>query len=610
MVSRQSLFNLFAQVLGLSLFHCTSALPSFRNASVHSARNVTPDTERSIYYGVSSNTHLERSEKLKADGLRILSLRVSGSAPDEIYAAVWVRTRSNSSVPFEIITSANASAYDSWVSSLTAKGYVSTHVSASGSPSNAVFAGVMEKLPNTTVPSWVQQCELKDPWSYENATAGVPMTIKGVSMYGVPGNRRYCILGHERVGNAQQTVFYNTDTYMYNYEDLYATETQKRFWRPTFLDVSSDGVVTPIFEDSSVGTWVAHTGVSADQLAAEIDRQASEGRHLIHLQASKSGSSTTYAAIFAEQFVPLSRAWSASGDVTGFKNNEAAVEAMDTTMRSFMELSGIRQAQVAIALNGTVIAERAYTWAESDRAIVTPNDQFLLASVSKMFTHAATARLIDAGLLNLSTPVFPRMGLVPEDTRANEITVQHLINHEGGWDRNVSPLGDVGFIFATVARQKNSSTPATLLDVIKYVMTEPLDFAPGTSVAYSNFGTMVLSYLIANLTGMPYHKYLEENVLNGLKVDLFETAGSTHENDAIVQESKYTGLDPRHPNSDAKVPAVYGGDGSIKEETVGAFSMKASASSIARFIGANGKSTFLSLPALSTSSEQAANIFA
>jgi CubicO group peptidase (beta-lactamase class C family) len=547
--------------------------------------------------------HLERSEKLKADGLRIISLSVSGTAPSESYAAIWVRSSSKASVPFEIITSANSSTYEAWLQTWTAQGYVSTHVSASGDPSSAIFAGVMEQISTTTVPSWVQQCELTSPWGFDNATAYVPMTIKGMSMYGVPGNRRYCVLGHERIGNVQQTTFYNTETYMYNYAETYAAETQKRFWRPTFLDVSNDGIVSPIFMDTSVGSWTSFINLSAEDLAYKIDTQGKEGRQPIHLQGSGSGPSAKYAVIFAEHFDPLPRTWSASGAVTGFKDNSGVVDAMDRTMRSFMALSGIRQAQVAVASNGSVIAERAYTWAESDRAVVRSEDKFLLASVSKMFTHAATSRLVDAGMLNLSTTIFPLLGIKPVDERANSITVQHLIDHEGGWDRATSPLGDVGFIFTTVARARKSSEPATLLDVIEYVMATPLDFAPGTQYAYSNFGTMVLSYLVANLTGAPYHEYLVKNVLGGLEVELYETDGKEHLNDPIVQESKFTGLDPRNPLSDAKVPAVYGGDGSIKEETVGSFSMRASASTIAKFIGTNCKPVSSSARVLKTGTD-------
>jgi CubicO group peptidase (beta-lactamase class C family) len=590
MAASHSILGFLASALSFSLFSQTSGFPSSLHASALTARNAPGNTDHSIYYGVSSAIHVERSEKLKADGLRIISLSVSGTAPSESYAAVWVRSSSNANVPFEIITSANSSTYEAWIQSWIAQGYVSTHISASGDPSSAIFAGVMEQIPTTTVPSWVQQCELTSPWGYENVTAGVPMTIKGVSMYGVPGDRRYCVLGHERVGNAQQTTFYNTDTYMYNYAETYAAETQKRFWRPTFLDVSSDGIVSPVFDDTSVGSWTSFINLNADDLASKIDAEEKEGRRPIHLQGSGLGPSTKYAVIFAEHFTPLPRTWSASGAVTGFKNNSGALDAMDSTMRSFMALSGIRQAQVAVASNGTVIAERAYTWAESDRAVVTSEDKFLLASVSKMFTHAATSRLVDAGMLNLSTTVFPLLGIKPVDDRANNITVQNLVDHEGGWDRGTSPLGDVGFIFTTVARARNSTEPATLLDVIDYVMAAPLDFTPGTQYAYSNFGTMVLSYLVANLTGTPYHEYLVKNVLNGLEVELYETDGKKHLNDHIVQESKYTGLDPRNPLSDAKVPAVYGGDGSIKEETVGSFSMRASASSIAKFIGTNCKS--------------------
>lgn len=61
--------------------------------------------------------------------------------------------------------------------------------------------------------------------------------------------------------------------------------------------------------------------------------------------------------------------------------------------------------------------------------------------------------------------------------------------------------------------------------MIEYQVLQTLDFDPGTDYPYSNYGIMLLSYLVTNVTGMPYLEYLKEHVLDDLYVQLYETAG-------------------------------------------------------------------------------------
>ncbi|PVH96100.1 beta-lactamase/transpeptidase-like protein [Periconia macrospinosa] len=537
------------------------------------------DTGSVTYFGVSSAEHEEKATSLKANGFRPLSLSLYGSPSEAKYAAVWVQEEG---AAFETIHTADKPTFDSWVQTWKSKGYVSTHVSATGPVESAVYAGVMEAR---NISTWIQRCEMDSPYGLANSTGGVDLLIKAVSMYGTYANPRYCILGYENTENQQQTVFHQTVNLSNNFAQIFAAETLKRYWRPEFLNIFVDGTIAPIFTDTTVGKWAAEVDLNEAQLASRIKAQEANGLSPINISGGGNPSDIRYAVIFAERTSPLPRNWSASGAVTGFNDNAGVTDALDNVMQSFMQEHGVRQAQVAASINGTVIAERAYTWAEEDRAIVQPDDKFLLASLSKMFTHAATKQLINDGLLNLTTAIYPLLGIQPADKRANNITVLDLIYHTAGYDRLVTP--DLGFIFVQVARAKNSSAPATLRDVIDYVAARPLDFTPGTKTVYSNFGTMLLSYTITKLTGIPYHDFIKERVLNGLEAELYETDSAKHVNDAIVQETKFTGINALQPMSNAKVPSVYGGDGAIKEETVGAFALKASATTISRFIGHN-----------------------
>ncbi|KAL1596326.1 hypothetical protein SLS60_008971 [Paraconiothyrium brasiliense] len=562
----------------LPLISLASSLPSEERNDLSRRNN---GTNSGTYYGVTSAEHEERSKSLKAGGYRVRSLSVFGVPPDVKYAAIWFKAEGPE---FETIASADAVTFNSWYESWKNKGYVSTHVSATGPVESAVFAGVMEQADI----SERLKCGMDTPYAYANATMDLNILVKGVSVYGSPTNRRYCIVGHENIGNRKQSTYYQTDTVVFDYQKTYNAETQKRFWRPTYLDVTNDHLVSSLFEDTSVGMWESKVGLTESQLKAEVETQAKKGLSLVQLQGGGDGDDVVYTAIFAEHSTPLSQNWNANGKVIGFENNDAVTSALDSTMRNWMEWNGIRQAQVAIAREGTLLGERAFTLAESDRAIVQPTDKMLLGSVSKMFTHAATQRLIDDGLLNLTTTVYPLLGYKPSDERANNITVEHLVHHTAGYDRAVS--GDIGFMFREVARSKNSSSPQTLRDMIEYMVDRPLDFTPGDGgYAYSNFGTMLLSYVVTNLTGTPYVQFLKERVLtSGLEAELFATVADKHVNDPIVQETRYTNFSPLFPQEEVLVPNTAGGDGDIKEEAVGSFGLRASASTIARFIGKNG----------------------
>lgn len=562
----------------LPLVSLSSALPTEDTRGTLSRRN---DSNSGIYYGVTGAEHEKRSKALKAGGYRVLSLSVFGAPPNVKYAAVWTKT---AGAGFETIASADENTFNSWYESLKKKGYVSTHVSATGPADSAVFAGVMEEGNITEV----QKCGMDSPYAYLNATLGLNMLVKGFSVYGLPSNRRYCVLGHENVKNWHQNAYYQSDAAPVDYQKVYNAEIQKRFWRPTYLDVTNDHLVSPLFEDTSAGKWESKVALSASQLKAEISAQKKRGLSLVQLQGGGNGDDVKYTAIFTEKTTTLPKKWHANGKITGFEDNKAVAAALDQAMYTWMDANGIRQAQVAISRNSKIFGERAFTLAESDRPVVKPDDKFLLGSVSKMFTHAAIQRLIDDGRITLSTKVYPLLGFKPVDERANDITIDHLVQHMGGYDR--SKHGDVAFMFREVARSKNSSTPATIRDVIEYMVARPLDTAPGESYAYSNYGTMLLSYVVTNLTSTPYVEFLKKRVVeDGVQAELFATAAEKHVNDPVVQESRLTGLSPFFPQKEVLVPNTAGGEGDIKEEAVGAFALKASASSIAKFIGKNGK---------------------
>jgi len=236
-----------------------------------------------------------------------------------------------------------------------------------------------------------------------------------------------------------------------------------------------------------------------------------------------------------------------------------ALSGFDTQMKTFMQARGITGGQVAVTYKGRLVLARGYS--TSSTLTVQPTSLFRVASVSKSFTAAAIVKLVQDGKLSLSTPVGNIIDITPpagqtKDSRWSTITLWKLLQHLGGFDRDVS--GDPNFKDATIAKALGVPMELHSADVIKYMAGQKLDFAPGTKYAYSNFGYMLAGRVIEKASGLSYASYVQQKLLTPLKIKrmvqgytIAKHAGETS------YDSQYTGrtvLDM----SGATVAAPYG----------------------------------------------------
>ena len=114
-------------------------------------------------------------------------------------------------------------------------------------------------------------------------------------------------------------------------------------------------------------------------------------------------------------------------------------------MTQIMARHGIPGGSLAIAKDGKLVYAKGFGWADLKTGTpVKPQTTFGLASLSKPITALSTLLLVERGQLELGDPalfylrhISPPKG-VPIDPRLKNITIRHLLNHTGGWDRNVS----------------------------------------------------------------------------------------------------------------------------------------------------------------------------
>jgi N-acyl-D-amino-acid deacylase len=255
------------------------------------------------------------------------------------------------------------------------------------------------------------------------------------------------------------------------------------------------------------------------------------------------------------------------------------MESYDKTITDFMRRFSIPGGAVAVMHDGRLIYARGFGYADvENRTPVRPDALFRTASVSKPITSAAVMKLVEEGKLKLDDRVAPLVAhLAPArgaavDPRWEQITIRHLLNHSGGWDRN-RPNGGFDPIDrpAIAAAAVNAPAPASAETLIRYMKGMPLDFAPGEKFAYSNFGYIVLGRVIERVSGMPYSEYVRTRVLQPVGAHRTQQ-GRSRLRDALADEVKY--YSPEVGINAPPVPSVFPGEGAVPL-TYGGFHLEA-----------------------------------
>jgi CubicO group peptidase (beta-lactamase class C family) len=225
--------------------------------------------------------------------------------------------------------------------------------------------------------------------------------------------------------------------------------------------------------------------------------------------------------------------------------------SIDSIMASTMANTGVTAATVTVMKNGQVLHEKGYGFQDAAATIPLPaNAMMVTASTVKPFTAAAIQSLAVKGKLALSDHVFCTGTNAPcwlsanllsptTDPRAGTITIAELIAHQGGW--NIALHGNVDFDKkeSVVQSALGLTVPPAQSDDIRYWMAQPLDFTPGTQVAYTNFGYMLLGVIVAQASGTSYLQYVQNTILAPLGVASTEFSGAA---------SLLANRNPREPN--------------------------------------------------------------
>jgi CubicO group peptidase (beta-lactamase class C family) len=129
---------------------------------------------------------------------------------------------------------------------------------------------------------------------------------------------------------------------------------------------------------------------------------------------------------------------------------------------------------------------------------------FQIGSISKTFTGMAIMRLVEAGEIDLDSPVrtyVPELELSDESVAA-AVTPRQLLSHTGGW---------VGDYFDSISRGDDA-----LARMILRLKTLDQQTPLGTTFAYNNSGFYILGRAIETVTQRPFEAAMRELILDPL----------------------------------------------------------------------------------------------
>lgn len=170
--------------------------------------------------------------------------------------------------------------------------------------------------------------------------------------------------------------------------------------------------------------------------------------------------------------------------------------------------TGVQGGVVSIVTSDSIHAVRAYGFSdiETSTAFDTFKTNVMIASVSKIITATTAMTLIERGELDLESPVNSYLADNQKFKHKfpNEILVKHLFTHSAGFDDSN--------IFS-------ESRASEMVPSLKTYITEyrpDIVWEPGRFYNYSNFGFVLLAYLIEVQSKVSFQQYVSDNILRPL----------------------------------------------------------------------------------------------
>lgn len=193
----------------------------------------------------------------------------------------------------------------------------------------------------------------------------------------------------------------------------------------------------------------------------------------------------------------------------GLSDRAEFAQFVDDFFEQKLTESAIPGGSIAVVKDGDVFFSKGYGYA--DLAAQTPVDAertlFRVASLSKLFTATATLQLYEQGQLDLADSIAPYLDFPLRNPYDTPINFAHLMTHTDG-----STKRRIGLAARTAAKMQplKDYLPDHLPAIV---------YPPGELYSYSSHSIALLGYLVEKISGVPFADYIQQNILQPLKMN-------------------------------------------------------------------------------------------
>lgn len=191
-------------------------------------------------------------------------------------------------------------------------------------------------------------------------------------------------------------------------------------------------------------------------------------------------------------------------DATGQRELGQSKDLVNTLVNAYLKSEGSPPGvSVAILRNGELIYAEGFGYADvAAKKEVTTATQFRAASVSKVMTATALAKLMQENKLDLDQPVQQYVPQFPE--KSYPITPRLLAGHLAGMPH-----------YSFTDRTEKRFYPS-VEDALSVFSHQKLLSEPGTRYSYSTHGYTLLSAVVEGASGLPFLEYMKKEIFQPL----------------------------------------------------------------------------------------------
>lgn len=215
--------------------------------------------------------------------------------------------------------------------------------------------------------------------------------------------------------------------------------------------------------------------------------------------------------------------FTASAQVSTATKSNSNITQLYRRLDTVLQKEHIPGLLVAIVKKDSILYSGGLGYANlNQRLPVERHTQFHFASVTKFFVAMGIQQLVANGKLKLNDRIRDIAPEIPFDNHweaTDPVRVVHLLEHTAGFD-------DVQLNSMVDISKKKSLAGIDAIKAVSNSLT--VRWRPGTIMSYSNPGYNVLGYIIEKLSGMPWNRYLKEQIFLPLNMhsSLFDLDGT------------------------------------------------------------------------------------